>query len=523
MSESETPVEENPKLWGMFPLKANLKANQTTWKKEVLGGLTTFFAMCYIIAVNPSILSQAGMEWGAVFIATCLSAIVGTLVMGMFANVPYAQAPGMGLNAFFTFTVSLGLGFSWQETLSMVFLCGVINILITVTRIRKMLIKAIPEALQSALSGGIGCFLIFLGLLNVGLINFAGGVPALSNIATPALGVFIFGLILCLVLNVLKVPGAMVISIVATTLFGLIPFGAVDAEHQVTFVSNFDFGGTLVGAFQALPTTFGIIFTPAGFGALFSNAARLPLVLITIFAFSMSDTFDTIGTFIGTGKRTGIFSASDIQTLEQGNGMSFKSKMDRALFSDSIATSVGAVLGTSNTTTFVESAAGIGAGARTGLASVVTAACFFLSIFIEPLVAAIPNAATAPVLIVVGCMMLANFKDIRWDDLEEAIPAMFSSLFMAFSYSISYGIGWGFLSYILVKVSLYGRDWYFYQKALKSPDAMRSDEGTVHLVDGEGKEREVCKPKLSISPILWVASALFLLNFILLPVMDLIS
>lgn len=474
--------------------------NNSTVSKEILGGITTFFAMCYIIVTNPSILSNAGMEWAAVFIATCISAIIGTLIMGLFANVPYAQAPGMGLNAFFTYTVCLGLNFTWQETLTMVFICGLINIVITVTKIRKLIIKSIPESLQNAISGGIGAFLIFLGLLNVGLINFSAGVPALSNISTPALGVFIFGLILCIVLNILKVKGAMIISIIATTLFGMIPFGSGEGS-QVTHMSNFDFGGTLMNAFNAVPTTFGVIFTKAGFGSLFANPSKLPLVLVTIFAFSMSDTFDTIGTFIGTGRRSGIFSDADLKALEESKG--FHSKMDKALFSDSIATSIGAIFGTSNTTTYVESAAGIGAGARTGLASVVTAFLFLLSIFIEPLIEAIPMQAAAPCLVVVGCMMLSNFSEIKWNKLEQAIPCMFATLFMAFCYSISYGIAYCFISYCLVKTALYFKDLYVYNKAMKKEN-----------------NSELVKPNLDISILIWVTTGLFLLNFILLPLMD---
>ena len=203
-------------------------------------------------------------------------------------------------------------------------------------------------------------------------------------------------------------------------------------------------------AASALPTTFGAIFTAEGLPSLFSDASKFPLVLITIFAFSMSDTFDTIGTFIGTGRKSGIFSEEDERTLEQNTG--FKSKMDKALFADATATSIGAIFGTSNTTTYVESAAGIAAGGRTGLTSVVTAVCFALSAFLAPLVSAIPSAATAPVLVIVGCMMVSSFKDIDWSDLSEAIPAFFAGIFMALCYSISYGIATGFITYCIVKL-----------------------------------------------------------------------
>jgi AGZA family xanthine/uracil permease-like MFS transporter len=428
----------------------HVKENGSSVSTEITAGLTTFFAMSYIIVVNPQILSQTGMPWGGVFLATIIAAIIGTLVMGLFANVPYAQAAGMGLNAFFTYTVCFGLKFTWQETLCMVFLCGLINIIITVTKIRKMIIEAIPPMLQHAMGGGIGLFIAYVGMLNVGLIKFTpsdaksagkglatAGTPGLATLNTPVLWVFLFGLFLAIVLTILKVKAGLLISIAATTLIG-IPFGVTSMAHSVSIGQTF----------SQLPVTFGAIFTGQGFPALFSNPARIPLVLVTIFAFSMSDTFDTIGTFIGTGRRTGIFSEADEKALENGSG--FSSKMDKALFADSIATSIGAIFGTSNTTTYVESAAGIGAGGRTGLTSVVVALCFAASAFLSPIVSAVPSAATAGVLVLVGCMMAASLKEINWEDMSEAIPAFFAAVFMAFSYSISYGIAGGFIMYCVV-------------------------------------------------------------------------
>lgn len=424
----------------------HLKENGTTVSTEVMAGLTTFFAMSYIIIVNPQILSQTGMPWGGVFLATIIAAIAGTLVMGLFANVPYAQAAGMGLNAFFTYTVCFGLKFTWQETLCMVFLCGVVNIIITVTKVRKMIIQSIPPMLQHAIGGGIGLFVAYVGMLNVDLITFTpdkktteavGATPGLATFNNPVLWVFLIGLLLSVIFTVCKVKGGLLLSIVITTLVG-IPFGVTTMSNSVSI------GDT----FAQLPQTFGAIFTPAGFPALFSDVSRLPLVIVTIFAFSMSDTFDTIGTFIGTGRRTGIFSASDEEALENGHG--FSSKMDRALFADSIATSIGAICGTSNTTTYVESAAGIGAGGRTGLTSVVVAICFALSAFLSPVISAVPSAATASVLVLVGCMMAASLKDIDWSDITAAIPAFFAAVFMSFSYSISYGIAGGFIMYCIV-------------------------------------------------------------------------
>ncbi len=416
-----------------------LKENKTTVSIEVMAGITTFFAMAYIIAVNPNTLSQAGMEWGAVFLATIISAIIGTLIMGLVANVPYAQAPGMGLNAFFVYTVCFQLGFTWQQALSMVFICGLINIFITVTKIRKIIIKAIPQFLQNAIGGGIGLFIAYLGFLNVGFITFDSGVPAIATLNQPVLWIFLIGLVLAVILTLKNVKGGILIAIILTTLIG-IPFGVTTTTDTVSFSE----------AVAALPSTFGAIFTSQGLPSLFADASRIPLVLITIFAFSMSDTFDTIGTFIGTGRRSGIFSEEDEKALESGSG--FSSKMDKALFADATATSIGAIFGTSNTTTFVESAAGIGAGGRTGLTSVVTAICFALSAFLATFVSAIPSAATAPALIIVGCMMVSSFAQIKWDKLEEAIPSLFAGLFMALCYSISYGIASGFIFYCIIKI-----------------------------------------------------------------------
>ena len=444
-----------------------LKENGTTVSTEITAGLTTFFTMAYIIIVNPTLLSQAGMEWGAVFLATIIASIIGTLIMGLVANVPYAQAPGMGMNAFFVYTVCFNLGFTWQQALSMVFICGLINLLITVTKLRKSIIGAIPPSLQNAIGGGIGVFVAYLGLLNVGMITFESGVPAIATLNEPVLWLFLFGLVLTIVLLVCNVKGAILIGIVISAVVG-IPMGVTTTSDTVSFSE----------ACAALPTTFLAIFTPEGLPSLFADAARLPLAIITIFAFSISDTFDTIGTFIGTGRRAGIFSEEDEKAMENQPG--FKSKMDRALFADATATSIGALFGTSNTTTFVESASGIGAGGRTGLTSVVVAICFAVSAFLASFVSAIPMAATAPALVVVGVMMLSAFKEINWEDFSEAVPAFFAGLFMALCYSISYGIAFGFISYCVVRIC-------------------RREAGKVH-------------------PIIWAASILFILNFVLLAV-----
>lgn len=462
-----------------------LKENGTTVWTEIVAGFTTFFAMSYIIFVNPAMLSQTGIPWGAVFLATIIASVIGTLVMGLFANVPYAQAPGMGLNAFFTYTVVFAMGFSWQQALAMVFLCGIINILITVTRLRKAIIKSIPVSLQNAIGGGIGIFIAYIGVKSAGLINFtsdpgtyallesgtviadASAVPALVAFNNPTVLLAIIGLALTVVLMLLNVKGAILLGIIGTTLIG-IPMGIVE-------VSKIGATTGVAEAFRELGTVFGVALGREGMLSLFSDPAKIPLVLMTIFAFSLSDTFDTIGTFIGTGRRSGIFSAEDEKMMHSSSG--FKSKMDRALFADAIATSIGALFGTSNTTTYVESAAGISAGGRTGLTSVVTALLFIACIFLAPVAGIVPAAATAPALIVVGILMLASFKEIKWDELEEAIPAFFAGIFMAFCYSISYGIATGFIFYLVVKI---------------------------------------CKRELkTVHPILLVSTLLFILNFII--------
>lgn len=472
-----------------------LKENGTNVSTELMAGVTTFFAMSYILFVNPTILSAAGIPFQAVFLATIIAAIIGTLVMGLFANVPYAQAPGMGLNAFFTYTVVFGLGYSWQQALAMVFICGLINIFITVTKIRKLIIRAIPETMQHAIGGGIGIFVAYSGLKNANLLTFSadsdsvidatvengeimsadingGIVPALSNFDNAPMLLALIGLALMTILVVANVRAAVLIGIVSTTIIGIF-MGVVDLS-TIDWQAN-----SLMQSINELGTTFGAAFGQEGMQSLFNDSAKIPQVIMTIIAFSLSDTFDTIGTFIGTGRRTGIFSKEDEDALEDSKGMN--TKMDRALFADAVATSIGSVFGSSNTTTFVESAAGIGAGGRTGLTSVTVAIMFGLSSLFSPLIALVPAQATAPALVLVGIMMLSSFKDIDWTRLEDAVPAFFASIFMGLCYSISYGIAAGFIFYTIVKIV-------------------------------KGKTQEV-------SSILWVIDLLFILNFIILAVL----
>lgn len=454
-----------------------LKENGTTVKTELMAGLTTFLTMAYILFVNPQILAIAGMNKDAVFMATILAAAIGTFIMGFVANVPFAQAPGMGLNAFFTFTVVLGLGFTWQQALAMVFICGLINIVITVTKIRKMIIKAIPVSLQYAISGGIGLFIAYIGIKQAHFLNFTGDapntvvnlgesikyfdiLPSLANFTDPVAQLALIGLVITIVLMLLKIKGSILIGILATTIIGMF--------MGVTHVP--DFSTIKFGIPSIEPTFFKL-----SFAGLFDNPERIFFVVTTIFAFSLSDTFDTIGTFLGTGRKAGIFDDNDEKLFEQANGHS--SKLEKALFADATATSIGALLGTSNTTTYVESAAGIGAGGKTGLTSVTVGVLFLISIFFAPLMGMVPAAATAPALIVVGILMVESFGKIRWDDFEEAMPAFFIAVFMPLAYSITTGISIGFIFYCITKIC-------------------------------KGKAKEV-------HPIMYIVTILFILNFII--------
>lgn len=476
-----------------------LKENNTSVGTEIAAGVTTFFAMSYIVFVNPQILSLTGMPSQAVFLATVISAAIGTLIMGLYAKVPYAQAPGMGLNAFFTYTVVFALGFTWQEALMMVFICGIVNIIITLTSIRKMIIHAIPATLQHAIGGGIGVFIAYIGLKNANFLQFTseapdiisannaafdpaaesfegglstivtggGIVPDLTSFTSPYVLVALIGLIITIILLIANVKGAILIGIVVATVIG-IPMGVTDLSGLT------DPANSIGSAFSDLGTTFGAAFSSEGLGSLLADPSRYALVFVTVFAFTLTDIFDTIGTFIGTGRKAGIFTLEDEQSMDQGRGIN--TKMEKALFADAIATTAGAVFGTSNVTTFVESTAGIGAGGRTGLTSVITGTLFLLAAVFSPVISIVPGAATAPALIVVGIMMMSAFGEINWNDLEEAVPAFFASIFMAFAYSISYGIAAGFIFYIITKV--------------------------------------VKRKFNEIHPVIWVTATLFLINFV---------
>jgi len=431
----------------MFEKLFKLKENNTNVRTEIFAGLTTFVTMAYIMFVNPSILSATGMDWGAVFVATILAAAIGTFVMAFVANVPYAQAPGMGLNALFTYTVCLGMGLPWQQALGIVFICGVINIVITVTKIRKSIIKAIPTSLQYAIGGGIGLFIAYIGFINGHLLDFTPDseanaigafskiIPALVNFSDPVSLLALIGLVIIVVLMLLKVKGAILIGIILTTLIG-IPMG-------VTVVPE-------ITAASFIPPSIAPTFFKLDIFGIFADPSQLFKMLTLILTFSLTDTFDTIGTFLGTGRQSGIFDDEDEKALMEGKG--FSSRLDKALFADATATSMGALLGTSNTTTYVESAAGIAVGGKTGLTSLTVGILFILSLFLSPIAGMVPGAATAPALIVVGILMVGSLGKIKWDDFEEALPAFFTVVAMPFAYSISTGVALGFLFFCLAKI-----------------------------------------------------------------------
>ena len=420
-----------------------LKEKNTSVRAEIFAGLTTFFTMAYIIFVNPNMLAETGMSWDGVFVATCLAAAVGTLIMALFANVPYAVAPGMGLNALFTYTVCLAGGFVWQEALAMVFICGLINIIITVTKLRKSIVKSIPEGLQNAIGGAIGLFIAYLGLNNAGLISFTGAYPSVTPgmqpFNAPHLVLAVIGLLIIVILMTLNIKGAILIGIVATTIIG-IPFGVTVIPESIFSSSH------TVQGFRDVAFSF---FGNPGFGSLFSDPSKIAFVIVTIFSMSLSDTFDSIGTFIGTGRKSGIFDAEDEKALE---GSGFKSRLDKALVADSFATSIGALLGTSNATTYVESSAGIAAGGRTGLTSLTTAIMFLICLPFAGLIGMVPSAATSPALIVVGILMVEPFGKINWKDFNEAVPAFFTVAIMSFTYGITNGIAAGFIMYCITKI-----------------------------------------------------------------------
>ncbi len=402
---------------------ADLKKKGTSLRTEIMAGITTFLAMAYILAVNPSILSASGMDAGAVFTATALSAAIATLVMGIIANLPFALAPGMGLNAFLAYTVVLGMGYSWQFALAAIFVEGIIFLLLTFFNVREAIVNSIPKALKSAISVGIGMFIAFIGMQNAGIVVDGATLVELGAITSPGPAMCaMLGLIITAILVAFNVKGALLIGIGITTLIG-IPMGVT------SYV-----GGSY------LPPSIAPTFMQFGKG--FAEIANGGLVdfIVIMFTFLFVDMFDTVGTLIGCATKSDLL-------REDGSIPNCK----EALFADAVGTTVGAMLGTSTVTTFVESSTGVVEGGRTGLTAVTTAVLFIASLFLAPLFLSIPSAATAPALILVGFYMMSPIKDIDWNDAEDGIPAFLCIIMMVVCYSISDGIMFGIIFYVIIK------------------------------------------------------------------------
>lgn len=403
-----------------------LSEKGTTIRTEAVAGITTFLSMAYILAVNPDMLSAAGMDQGAVFTATALSAVIGTLIMGLFANYPIALAPGMGMNAFFTFSVVLGLGYAWEDALFAIFISGILFLILAVTGIREMIINAIPSSLKHAVGVGIGFFICFIGFQKSGIIVAdPATLVTLGDFSDPQVLLAIFGTLLILVLLAKKVKAAIFIGIIVTAVVGAI-LGLVDTPTHI------------VESVPSMEPTLGKVFS----AFTFENFTSLSMWTV-IFSFLFVDFFDTTGTLLAVGTRAGLIN-------EQGELVDAQ----KALVADASATVIGTILGTSSVTSYVESTTGVEAGGRTGLTSVFTAACFLIALFFSPLLAVVTSTVTAPALIAVGALMASNSVDIDFSDFAVAVSAFFIMIFMVTAYSIAEGISAGFLSYTLVMVAM---------------------------------------------------------------------
>lgn len=396
-----------------------LKENSTTPRTEIIAGITTFLTMAYILAVNPNILSAAGMDANALFTTTAIAAIVGTLVMALWAKLPFALAPGMGLNAFFAFSVVLGMGHTWQFALTAVLIEGVIFILLTIFNVREAIANAIPKSVRTAISAGIGLFIAFIGLQNAGIIvKHDATLVSLGDITSGTALLGLIGLIITSVLIVKKVKGDLLIGIILTALIG-IPLGI-----------------TQIKGFVSVPPSIEPIFFKFEFSQIFTFD-----MLIIVFTFLFVDIFDTLGTLVGVSTKAGMLD-------KDGKIPNAK----KAFMADAIGTTAGAMLGTSTVTTYVESAAGVSEGGRTGMTALITALCFAVALFFSPVFLAIPGAATAPALILVGLYMLSPIKELDFSDFSETIPAFICIIAMPLAYSIAEGITLGVLSYVLINM-----------------------------------------------------------------------
>ena len=408
----------NPASENVLERLFKLSENKTTFRTEVLAGVTTFLTMCYIIIVNPMILSETGMDHGAVFVATCLAAAIGCLVMGIIANYPIALAPGMGLNAYFTYSVCMGMGVPWQTALAAVFMSGLIFIAISMFKIREAIVNAIPMSLKLAIGGGIGLFLALIALKNSGIIvDNPATLVGLGDLKQPTVLLTLFGFLMIVVLHHFKVRGAIIISILVLTAIS-------------TFMGLSEFKG-VVGEIPSIAPT----FLQMDFEGLFTAS-----LVGVIFVFFLVDLFDSTGTLVGVAHRAGLLQDGKLPRLK------------KALFADSTAIVAGAALGTSSTTPYIESSAGVAAGGRTGLTAVVVGVLFVLCLFLAPLAQSVPGFATAPALLFVGVLMIQGITHIEWDDITEAVPAFLTIVFMPFAYSIADGIAMGFISYALIKL-----------------------------------------------------------------------
>ncbi len=419
----------------MFEKMFKLKENNTTVRTEVVAGLTTFMTMAYILALNPSILSAAGMDPQAVLMATALASFIGTIAMALLANYPFALAPGLGLNAYFAYTVCGSMGYSWKVALFAVFVEGIIFIILSLTNVREAIFNAIPAQLKKGVSVGIGLFVAFIGLQDAGIIvdgaTLVTVVDFTADFRTTGISALLalIGLLIIAILYVKKVKGSILIGIVATWVLGIICqlTGLYQGASMLPSWSTFDLG--------ALGKTFGQCFNLSG------ETINILDFVVIMFAFLFVDMFDTLGTLIGVANKANM--------LDKDGKLP---RIKQALLADAVATSAGAVLGTSTTTTFVESSSGVAEGGRTGLSSLVTGVLFLLAIFLSPIFIAIPSFAIAPALVFVGFLMISAVVDIDFSDLTEAVPAYLCLLCMPLMYSISDGIAFGVISYVIINV-----------------------------------------------------------------------
>ena len=422
MSELKTNVKQD----GFFESQFKLAQHGTNLKTEFLAGLTTFLTMAYIIFVNPNILSNAGMDAGAVYYATIFGAILGTLCMAFAANYPFALAPGMGLNAFFAFTVVIGMGVSWQIALGLVLIEGVIFIILSVLPVREMIVNCIPMSLKSSIAAGIGLFIAFIGLQGAGLVvNDDAVLVGVGEIITGQGLIALLGLLIIGILRANKVKGALLWGILAATVIGLFN-GVTPIPEKIVEIPSF--------------ANWAPVFGKLDLGGAWDGIMNGTLITALV-AFLFVDMFDTAGTLVGVSTQAGYLD-------DEGN----LPKASRALFADAIGTTGGAIFGTSTVTTYVESASGVSEGGRTGLTGLFVAAFFLLALFFKPLIGVVPAAATAPALIFVGTMMMKNAINIKWDDITEMLPAFITMIAMPLTYSIAEGIALGFILYPLMKL-----------------------------------------------------------------------